>query len=274
MLSLILTVLLTVANIALEAYKWFILARSIHPTFSWQDGVRGTLLGLSAAIITPGRLGEYLGRLWNIPKDLRAPGLFLVFITRLAQLSVTIWGVLILYNSNRVPKELLFIFEIIPEWLLLAIGVFIAVLYSAIVLRPDFFTKVIGYLTQKYRDFIYLIVVIPKRFFLINFWASCLRYIVFLLQYWLLFDDTGDVSLLDLSTCVSLVFFIKSIIPSIAVAELGVRGSIALWVLAPTGISVGSILSVTALIYLINQVFPAIAGWFIGVRIKKTEHSK
>lgn len=263
---------LATLNVGLDTYKWHLTVQSVHRYFSFKSSAIGTLLGLAAALVTPGRVGEYFGRLWAIPKDLHPTGLFLVFITQFAQMAVTIWGgilgFLILAELGQLPEHLLFLTQAFPKWLLLLGSFGVALVCTMMVLRPDVFLRRLHFLNPKYQAFYHTIVLIPKRIFGIGLWVSVLRYCIFLLQYGLLFSEAANISVVVLSSLVALMFLIKSVIPGVAIAELGIRSSIALWVLGQANLSPGAILFITGLIYLINQVLPAIAGWAIGIRIK------
>lgn len=99
---------------------------------------------------------------------------------------------------------------------------------------------------------------------------SGLRYVVFVLQYCLVFK-LFHVELLtwQLLSLVSVLFLVLAVVPTIALAELGIRSkaSIALFTIFSTN-TLG-ILVATGAIWLINIIFPAIAGslFVLGVKL-------
>ena len=64
---------------------------------------------------------------------------------------------------------------------------------------------------------------------------------------------------------VPLIYLIATLVPSIMLTELGVRGSVAVAVLAPLGGDPASVLIGTTLVWTINVALPAIAGSLIMV---------
>ena len=98
---------------------------------------------------------------------------------------------------------------------------------------------------------------------------SMLRYAVFVFQYWLIFK-LFEVDLLSwqVVSSVSVLFLVLAVVPTIALAELGIRSkaSIALFTLFSTN-TLG-ILVATATIWLINIIFPAVAGSLFVLSVK------
>jgi hypothetical protein len=69
------------------------------------------------------------------------------------------------------------------------------------------------------------------------------------------------------------MFLMLAMVPTIALAELGVRGKVSLFVFGLFSSNSLEILVATAVIWFINIIFPAVAGSFmlLGVKIfKKT----
>ncbi|MEX2590699.1 MAG: hypothetical protein WD334_10895, partial [Chitinophagales bacterium] len=100
---------------------------------------------------------------------------------------------------------------------------------------------------------------------------SVLRYNVYVLQYLLLFwffaIPLGFVEGLQF---VALIFLVQTLIPSLALLELGIRGNIALFFLSAYSGMEPEILSAASLIWLINLLIPAFVGYgFILVLRKK-----
>jgi hypothetical protein len=97
---------------------------------------------------------------------------------------------------------------------------------------------------------------------------SLLRYFVFLFQYYFVFRFFGVElagSIVFLS--VALTFLLLALIPGMALAELGVRGKLALLIVGTfSANSIGIVLAVTS-VWFINLIVPAIAGgWLMQKR--------
>ena len=84
------------------------------------------------------------------------------------------------------------------------------------------------------------------------------------------------VSIGDALVLVSLVFFLVTVVPTIALTELGVRGTVALYLFglyfSKKGVYAGeyniAVVSASTLLWIINLAIPAIAGTFFVFRLK------
>jgi hypothetical protein len=99
---------------------------------------------------------------------------------------------------------------------------------------------------------------------------SFLRYLVFLVQYYLMFS-LFDITLpfVIVWSVVSVLFLVLAVIPTIALVEVGLRGEISLRLMGmfttnSLGISLASVS-----IWFINLVLPAIVGsvLFLGIKV-------
>ena len=59
---------------------------------------------------------------------------------------------------------------------------------------------------------------------------------------------------------IALTYLAMSVIPSIALTELGVRGALAAWVFQPVTEQVSGVLLATSALWVINLVLPALIG--------------
>ena len=105
---------------------------------------------------------------------------------------------------------------------------------------------------------------------------SFLRYCVFTLQFYiLLMMFSIEIPLLHGLMIISLIFFIMTAIPTVTMAELGVRGSVSLYFIdlyfakfgaMTENIDIG-VVSSTSTLWLINLAVPAILGTFFVYRL-------
>ena len=65
-----------------------------------------------------------------------------------------------------------------------------------------------------------------------------------------------------------LIFFFITVTPTITIAEIGVRGSVAIFVLGLFSSNDMGILSATTILWLINLILPAIIGSFFVFSLK------
>jgi hypothetical protein len=101
---------------------------------------------------------------------------------------------------------------------------------------------------------------------LVTLIISILRYAVFSFQFYILLLAVGmvDLSLFSGLSIISSIFLLNTIRPSIALLEIGIRGSVALFIF---GLYFGfdngheeAIFTASTLIWLINIIIPALIG--------------
>jgi hypothetical protein len=101
------------------------------------------------------------------------------------------------------------------------------------------------------------------------FTVSLLRFIIFTTQYFLILNVFGiRFDYLTGVAVISIIFLIMAVIPTIAIAELGIRGKVALTV---AGIFTSQVLGVTAatvMVWLINLIIPSIIGTLLLSKIQ------
>ncbi|HVZ26911.1 MAG TPA: hypothetical protein VG842_12685, partial [Sediminibacterium sp.] len=93
---------------------------------------------------------------------------------------------------------------------------------------------------------------------------SCWRYLVFLVQYLLLMEVFGvGLSLVQAMILVSVLFLLLAIIPSIALAELGIRGKLSIFLFGMISRNYLGIMATATGIWIINLLLPALFGALI-----------
>ena len=101
------------------------------------------------------------------------------------------------------------------------------------------------------------------------FWLSALRYVVFSTQFVLLvraFDATTP--LLYGYIAVALVFFAKSAIPSITLADLGIREGAAVYFFAFLGVAEAAAFNGALSLAALNLFLPALVGLPLVMRMR------
>ena len=76
-------------NWGIETLKWQYLLRGIE-RISFIRAMKAVLAGVSLAIITPSRIGEYGGRIWYLKAGLRLKGVVVTIIGSIGQISATL----------------------------------------------------------------------------------------------------------------------------------------------------------------------------------------
>ena len=261
MFYLLFAVLLIPINWGLEALKW---KRSIShlKEISLKYAFKAVLSGVSFSVTIPNRVGEYLGRVIYLPAGYRLKAVSATIVSSFAQLLITLiagcLGMLLLKNYLLV--------SIIPSlWYrfiiygLTSTTFLLLLLYFNIAGSVGWFYRWVKnqkylYLVEALRDFSWPIL-------LQLLFISLIRYLVFIVQYFLIFQLFGvDLPPAVIAEVMSVVFLFMAVVPSIALLEIGIRGEICLKLIglfSANALGTG-LTSVT--VWLINLILPAIAG--------------
>ena len=269
--NLVAVILLMVVNWSIEAVKWKISVRPIQQV-SFLKAFRAILSGVSFSVSTPNRVGEYLGRVLYMDEGNRLKTISITIVGSISQLIITLLmgciGLIILRPGIESSQI------ISPIWMKVIIYGVITVLSGLLLFyfRLSWLIKWVDRLPGSNR-FAYLVkaledfdsgLLIKLLFF------SALRFVVFIVQYYLLFHLFAvDVSWGQTFWAVSVSFLVMAVIPTIAIIELVQRGKIMTTIMAlytANNLGVGF---ATAGIWFINLILPAIIGSLLILGIKK-----
>lgn len=265
-------VLLLVVNQGLEAKKWQILLQKLYPDLHFYTAIRAILAGNTAGIFTPNRIGEYAGRVFYLPEGKRVEAAALTLVDRFFQMLVTLWlgwgaaWLMIYFFLTKIQS--LFPFSASLLHLAMICMGLACLLMSFLFIFPH---KMVAWASRQ--TFFHRWKMIEKSLFALSqvpsqtlakvFLLSLLRNLTFSLQYYLLMLAFGYEESVFLGfMLIWLIYVIKSVIPSISLAELGIRESVALAIMQLFDIGALTAVSSTFLLYLINIAFPAIIGVF------------
>lgn len=263
---LLLMLALMLMNWAFEARKWQLLIRPVQRV-SLFKGFKAVLSGLSFSIFIPNGIGEYFGRMLYLDEGNRLRSVVVSFTGSLAQILITlICGVIGLnYLFAQVPAYSAETVGLSGFWLkamLYAVYAFIALfllLYFKISLFAKLFEKIP--FVHKHRIFIDSLETYQTSLLLRILFISFVRYLVFIAQYLLVFYLFNVAMPLFWAICsVSVLFLSMAIVPTIPIAELGVRGEISLKVFGILTQNALGIVSSAAFIWLVNIIVPSLAG--------------
>ena len=260
------TLCLTLLNWAIEAKKWQILVRSTQ-TLSFKQAYGSVLAGLSTGLVTPNRIGNFIGRNVYLNKTEKVQGIYKTQLGNLAQfLTSMLLGVIGFAIALR-----LFHVNINPILIL----VFATAIFSfglLIYFKPISLLKLpFGQkLYEKDKHNIDQIIAISPFIKLEVIGLSFLRYSVFIIQYYLLFRAV-EVNLYwpILPVLISTTFLVTTLIPSLLFGKLLVRESSALLVFGWASISISNILIVSFSLWFINLAIPGLIGLIIWLKKSK-----
>lgn len=269
--NLVAVILLMFVNWSIEAIKWKISVRPIQRV-SFLKALRAVLSGVSFSVSTPNRVGEYLGRVLYMDEGNRLKTISITIVGSISQLIITLLmgciGLIILrpgIESGQVVS---------PIWMNVIIYGTILVLsgLTLFYFRLSWIIKWVDRLPGSNR-FAYLVRALEDfdsglLFKLLL--LSAFRFVVFIIQYYLLFHLFAvEVSWQAVFWGVSVSFLVMSVIPTIAIAELVQRGKVMTTIMALYTTNDLGVSFTTAGIWLINLILPAIAGSLLILGMRK-----
>jgi uncharacterized membrane protein YbhN (UPF0104 family) len=272
-LLVIASCLLIPVNLAWEAAKWRSMVRKVYPDLRYKTAYEAVLVGITAGIFTPNGIGAYAGRVFWLRAGRRLEAAILTLGDRLCQMTITIWTALFALEV-LVLLELSFLGYLnqtvlqTGRLLLWACGLFALFVsfFPGTMYRLLLMIGAEGKLTSRIAKTLKAV----DRHLLLNVLALGFgRYLTFCSQYILLLYAFGyQQGVLLAAALIALVFFFKSLLPSISFSELGVRESIALTIMGAAGIAPTTAVTATFLLYVYNQIIPALAGLLLTPRLK------
>ena len=262
---LILVIFLMFLNWFVESLKWRFLISKIEKV-SIKTSLRAVFSGITVSSFTPNRVGEYGGRVFCLKYADRIQGVLITVIGSMAQLIVTIvFGLVgILLLPNLMPSFDLFLKDLEFSY---PIILFVVILLSTLLILLFLNASVFTVLLSKFR----FLTKFSKYSKVFSFYSSSellevlvysfVRYIIFTSQYFILLNIFSvEVSYINSMILITTMLFVVSVIPTVAIAEIGIRGSVALYLFGLLSNNSIGILSATFCLWIINLVLPALIG--------------
>ena len=268
---LVLVLLLMFLNWLLDAVKWKFLIKKEEDVSLWLS-IKAVFLGVTVSIFTPNRVGEFGGRVFCLEKANRIKAVLITILGNMGQLlATTIFGTLALVHyihsySGFLDGEADYWFFILIFIAAIVVSMLIALYLNASWLS-SFFMKF--KFLRKYEEYSDVFSYYSMWELLYVIFLSSARYAVFSFQFYILLHFfMVDISLLESLTMSSLVFLTISIIPTIALTEIGVRGSIAIYFFGLVSANHIGILTATFALWFTNLVLPALLGTILVYNLK------
>jgi len=259
---LVLALILIVVNWGLETWKWMISVRTFYPV-KFLQAFKAVLSGVSFSVTMPNRVGEYLGRIMYLPEGNRLKTISVTLVGSFAQLLITIiigtLGLIILKPSLLLQfPQLKIWYQFIVYGMIILVAVMLLI-YFNVAGTVNLFNRWIR--NQKY---VYLVEALRKfhTALLIQMLVlSFLRYLIFVIQYILIFHlFEVNVAADTIATVMSVVFLAMAVIPSIALVEVWLRGEISIKLMGLFSLNTLGIGFTSVTVWFINLILPAIAG--------------
>lgn len=260
--------LLMLLNWSLEALKWKLLLSTLVK-ISFKDAVKSVLAGLTISIVTPNRTGEMVGKIFYLELKEKMKAALLNFSGSMAQMIFTTvvglwaWYFLSIDQNFTMPyfsNQLIFVLAIITSVLAFVIY-FNQLKFLTWLSKKKWAQKIDIAFTNpsQFSNKLQIKVLLIAGF----------RYLVFVGQLIFLLDFCGVIMPFFIAfLCCCLYFFLVWFLPSLAILEIGVRGSIAIMLFGHFSANQAAIILASTLLWLVNIALPALIGTFYVYKIK------
>ncbi len=258
---LLIQLFLLILNLFIESKKWkSLLSNEIKVSNS--QSFKMVLAGFASGIFTPAKLGEPVGRIIFLDKLYWGTATILNYfggiIHNIVILSLGLPCLIIHYKSADIQ---------LSSQSKIYILIFITLIVFVIIII-SFVTKIsakLNYLKriEKIASLFRKLKAIPKHIIIKVLMLSLLRFLVYSLQLViLLYLFNAKIQFTSL-IIIPIYFMLITITPSYILIDLGIRGSIALFIFSSFCIPEISIVLVVFLLWLLNQMSPALLGTII-----------
>ena len=264
---------LLIVNYLLEAVKWRFFISPLEKISLW-NSFKAVLTGVSVSMFMPNRVGDYLGRVFILKSADRLQAVISTILGSMSQLITTLLfgsiALLITFPDYMDLNDQINVWLYSGLWAVVIVGDFTIVFFY---LNFGAFSSVIKRISgrsyekiKKYADVFSLYRTTDMLFVLI---ISILRYLVFSFQFYLLLlFFKVEIGYFEAMVLISLVYLVMAIIPTIAITEIGVRGSVSIFIFSYYFNLSGNIdmnqelgvASASTALWLFNLVIPAFIG--------------
>lgn len=258
--------LLAPANWCTEAFKWKMLLRKIEPV-PYMRALSSVLTGMAFGLVTPSKIGDFAGRILYLENKNKLRAVIATLVGNMAQTLVTfIAGTLgLIYLCLSYPGHWQVLCLIIASlagglltWMYIRIDKIAVWAEGKNNLRKIIISiRILKRYSQK--DLLQILLV------------SMLRFLIYNAQFLLLANMLGaGIPLGAGMPATAVMFWLITVIPSIFVADLGVRGFVAGLIFTDMGIATNAvaILGGSYTIWLLNWVIPAVLGSLLLLTVR------
>lgn len=264
--------LMSFLNWGFEAKKWQILVNQVE-LISFKDAFKSVLIGLSFGFISQADLGDLAGKMVLIKHENRKKSTGAVLLGGGIQTYISL-----LFGTLGLSYFMINVFSSIStyEYVILFVC-FLGIFFGISLL---YYRKNIDSFFDNFSFLAFL-----KPFFIVLksysnleisqvFALSFSRYLIFSLQFLIiLFIFQIELPILVLMMIIFLVFFVKTIVPSVSfLSDLGIRSMTSLYLFEFYKINSSIVIASTLTLWFINILLPVLIGAFVFLRLKKKQN--
>lgn len=250
---------LMLLNWFIESLKWQYLIKKVE-VISLKKAIESVFCGLTWAIFTPNRIGEYGGRIFFLRPRKRIQGMVAMSVGQIAQMVVTnvfgsfalVWFVQTYFSLNY---NLIILLYFAASIFCLCFLLF----FFNISLLNSLFNK-INFL-KRYKKYFNVLTRYKKPELLKVLLLSISRFCIFTSQYLIaLHFLIPNIPMAPSALMVFILFFVQSALPSLDLLDIGVRSITSTYFFQFITSQEITVMAIAALIWLVNLIIPAILG--------------
>ncbi|WP_282030433.1 lysylphosphatidylglycerol synthase domain-containing protein [Winogradskyella eximia] len=256
-------ILLSFFNWFFEILKWQHLVGTLKH-ISFISALEQSLGGLTASLITPNRIGDYGAKAIYFTKKLRTKIVLLNLLGNMAQMTVTtlfgLVGLFFFLNAYSIDINFYKITRFASIILIIGLLALFGMKQKRFKIKGVSFTAILTFIKS-----------ISIKTHSLNLALSFIRYLIFSFQFYYLLIAFGvDISYANAMMAITSMYVLASIVPTISIFDVVVKGSIAVFLFDYLHISELTILSITTTMWLLNFVIPSIIGSYFVLNFKLT----
>lgn len=229
-------------------------------TVTFATSVTAVLSGLTVSFFTPNRIGEYAGRVGVLSPGNRIRGTMITILESSAQLVITIIGgclSFIWYGSEALDLKGWSSYAV--NFACISVPLVLLFVYLNLNYLIEGFSRIrwLKKAAEKMGTFEFY----TSKELLKVLSLSLARYLVFCFQFYLLIVMFGlSLPLIPSLLLISLSFFVMTVVPTVALTELTVRGAVTVYFFSALTMDGLPVLHAAFALWLINLVLPSVAG--------------
>jgi MFS family permease len=253
--ALILALGLVYLNIWIAYLQWKVTLNVVVPNTILNIRIQSFFAGIVTGIVTPNMVGNFIGRLYYFERRNRIAIILFTLLSNYAQfLASLVFGwiaILIVGDLYVLPHSESIIF-------ILGFGVILA--FLAYFFIDNFLSR---FKKKKYFNSFREILKKNRTYRSTILGLSLLRFFVFTMQFSLMLYAFGETINVSVVMAIWQVYLLTMLIPSVFLGKIGVRESVALFVLVNLGMNEFAILFSSLIIWGINTLLPALVGLIV-----------
>ena len=259
--NIVFLLFLSIFNWFLEILKWQYLVQTIKQ-ISFKTALKQSLGGLTASLITPNRIGDYGAKAVYYTKPFRTKVVLLNLLGNMVQMAITtifgVIGFILFINRYQIDINYYRVFRFASLLILLGLLAVFGVKHRRFKIKGFSFNRIIGFIKQ-----------LPSKTHITTFILSLIRYLIFSFQFYYLLIIFGiEVEYTKAMVVITSMYLLASIIPSIAIFDVVIKGSIAVFLFNYIEVNELTILSVITLMWLLNFMIPSVIGSYFVLNFK------